>query len=370
MTAQRWRRWATNGPGSHPAVGVALLVVLLISGALSGVVAVGGDRLVLRGGEPALLPLGEDVPADVAFTIGDDDVTITELEDAVAVLGGLYGIQEPEGADDADTFRRETAKAVAVTRILAAAAEERGVQVSDDKVEEQLRALVDSAYGGDDDAFVAALGEKGVSEDDVREEIRNQLRNLELFNDVTADVEQPTADDIQTYFEENRQDLVSPERRALSNIVVGSRSDAVAVLRAVRSGDDFSTVARRVSLDNQTRGKGGALGELAKSELEPAYAEAAFAAEVGEPFGPVRTQSGWNVGVVTDVTASRPLTLNQVSDTIKARIYDDERLAVWNDFIADQIAEADVIYADRYRPEDPDGPPADDLVTPPTLTEE
>jgi peptidyl-prolyl cis-trans isomerase C len=360
------RHWPLSKRDLAPSWLVAvLLAAFVVLGTLSGLMAVGEEQLVLRNGQPELVPLGEQLPEDVAMAIGDEDITIAELETAVAVLSGLFGITEPDDPEEADTFRRDTAKAIAVSRILSAAADDRGIDVADEKVEEQLRLLVENAYVGDQDAFVATLAEKGVAEDDVRDEIRNQLRNLELFTDVTEDVEEPSTEEARQYFDEFREELVSAERRRISNIVVVSRKDANAILKLARSGQDFSDLARRYSLDNQTRETGGRLGPLAETELEARYAEVAFAADVDVPFGPVQTQSGWNVGVVTEVVPSRALTFDEVADTIKARLYDDARLEMWNDFIAEQIEEADVTYADRYRPADPAAPPADDYIAPP-----
>lgn len=345
-------------------VRAALAVGLVVCGVLSGIIVFGDQKVVISDARPQLVSLGGGLPEGIAYRIGDDVTTETELATSVAVLKGLYGIREPEDGRKADDFRRDVTKAVVVSAVLARQAADRGIEVSEDQVEEQLVTLVQSAYGGDRDAFVSTLADKGVSEDDVRAEIRNQLQNLQLFTDVTADVEQPESAVARAYYAEHSAEMVAAERRTLSNIVVASKEEAQEILGRLRRGQRFATLARSFSLDGQTQQAGGDLGALTLADLEKAYGTAAFAARPGLPFGPVKTESGWNIGVVRSVTPERKLSFAEMEDTIKAVLLDDARQQSWSEFISDALRRADVEYADSYRPADPTAPPSDELGLP------
>lgn len=347
-----------------------LLGLCLVLAVLAGLAAVGGDKLVLRDGRPALVSLDGGLPEGVAFRLGEDDVTVAELEDDVSVLVGLYGISAPEEDEQADKYRRDTAKAVVLSRLLDRAARGRGISVSGQKIDEQVATLVQNAYGGDRSRFVAVLGEEGVSENDVRQEIRKQLQNLELYTQVTKEAAAPTEAEMRAYFQEHRDELVTPERRTLANIVVATREEAARIASRARAGDDFADLARRHSLDAQTKEKGGALGTLAQADLQPGYGEAAFKAARGAVFGPVETPSGWNVGVVRGIEPSRPLAYADVVEALKAKLLDDRRQELWTDYLGDILRKAEVVYADRYRPQDPDSPPKGDLGITPATTDD
>jgi peptidyl-prolyl cis-trans isomerase C len=131
------------------------------------------------------------------------------------------------------------------------------------------------------------------------------------------------------------------------------------VARLARRGGDFASLAATWSRDGSTRDKGGDLGIVTASQLDPAYAEMAFAAPLQTVFGPVQTQYGWNVGKVVALRKSQPLTLAQVDGELRAELQNRARLDVWRDYLGDLLETADVEYAGRYLPKDPDAPPAD-----------
>lgn len=130
------------------------------------------------------------------------------------------------------------------------------------------------------------------------------------------------------------------------------------MVRLARSGVPFGRLVERYSIDESTRGKGGALGTLTADQLESGYAREAFAAAEGGFFGPVQTPQGWNVGRVTAVEASEPTSYDRVKDALKARLSYEAKLKAWNAFLTDQVKAADLVYADDYQPADPDQLPS------------
>ena len=125
-------------------------------------------------------------------------------------------------------------------------------------------------------------------------------------------------------------------------------------------------MVKAVSLDASTRDKGGDLGEVSAAELDPDFGKAGFAAPVGQPFGPVKTNLGWHVGYVEGVTLGRPVTLDEMRQPLRDRLLDERRLARWRDVVAEQVKAGHACYADRFRPADPDAPPPEFPASPPS----
>jgi peptidyl-prolyl cis-trans isomerase C len=153
----------------------------------------------------------------------------------------------------------------------------------------------------------------------------------------------------------------APERRHLLNIVVETKKVAEQVADQLENGASFAGLARQVSLDPATRDKGGDLGLRVEDELDPTYAESAFGADEGAVFGPVRSQYGWNVGLVKEVVPGEPYPFAQVKQTLLESLTNAAKLDVWRSFLRDALADADVEYAADYRPDDPDSLPSDVL---------
>lgn len=299
----------------------------------------------------------DDLPDGTAFRIGDQVVSAKDVDRRVDALEALYGVEEPADEDDRADFLRDAAKSIAVQIMLHDEAAERDIVIPAKAVDDTLQQLIEQRYpDGGRSAFVTALGELGATEDQVRQEISDQLLVSQLFDDVAGDVSVDEAE-LRDAFADREDSLATPVRRSLRNVVVADRVAAQEVLRRLRQGESFGRVARSVSLDSATRDNGGRLGVVAADDLESAYAEAAFAAPVGRIFGPVKTEYGWNVGLVERELPATPATYAGVRDALRRTVLAEKSLDKWRGWLTDVIADHEVTYADDYRPDDPDAVP-------------
>lgn len=312
------------------------------------------------------LPVGfvlgdRGLPEDAALRVDGTVVSTAQLQRRVDVLQALYGVREPRAGRRQDQFRRDVAKAIAVSMILEGEARERGVVVATKAARSTLSRLIEREFPDTGrSGFVRALGNVGVGEREVLDEIERQLVVSQLFDRITAEV-RVSDEDVVAEFDARREELAIPERRRIRNIVVAERATAVQVLRRARAGSGFAELVRKYSLDASTRNAGGDMGLLAQADLEADYGRAAFRAPVGGIFGPVKTRFGWNVGQVVSSRPARPLGLDRVRAELRRQLETEKALEVWRDWVAEQIRGADVEYAPRFRPTDPDSPPSGQL---------
>lgn len=290
-----------------------------------------------------------DRPDDVAFTVGEQAVTTDDLDARVAVLTALYGVQVPGDADAKDRFRRDAAKSMAISMVMDEEAAQDGITVSEQDASNELDAFLEEA--GDDRAFEDFLTKHELTEGEVLAELKRTLAVGRLYESVIADLPRATVEEARRVFESDPARFRTEPARVLRNIVVGSRAEAVDVLRRLRAGERFADVAQEVSLDQSTSAQGGLLGTLTLAELEPDFGEAAFAAPMGRPFGPVRGQYGWNVAWVDREVPSRQLTFADVRDRLVQSLDEQRQQEAWVDWVNEAIADAHIDYADAYRPE-------------------
>ena len=295
------------------------------------------------------------VPEGAVFVYGDRVVDKAELDKRVDVLRALYGISAPKSAKDRDAFRRSAAKSYAVTLILDEKARDMGIRVSEKKARDLLDKFIDTQFGNRD-TFVEALGNVGTSERAVLSELRRQGTTIELRTKVIGKV---TISDafLRSSFERRKAELATPERRRLSNIVVPSQDAAQEVAKRLAAGEAVQSIAADASIDESTRKAGGDLGYLAASQLEEPVARAAFGVQKDQVYGPVKGSHGWNVGVVTAIAASQPATYDDVKSAFRKQLQQEQEVRTWSEWLAKVIREADIQYADAYRPADPDAPP-------------
>jgi peptidyl-prolyl cis-trans isomerase C len=341
-------------PPSNRGKGIAAAVVaavLLVAGGASA----GGYFL-----DKALTGL----PGDAAFAVGEQVVTTKELENKVDTLHALYGVQPPSGhPKKMDTFRRDAAKHVAVSIVIHNEAGKRGLSVSQKQARNWLDKYVQKTFGPGQqghDAFVKKLGDAGTNYNTVLDEIQRRLTKRKLFAKITKNVSVSQAE-LRKDFPKYKDALATPEQRHLYNIVVTTKDQAKKIVDKLASGASFQKLAKKDSLDGSTKSKGGDMGKVAKSQLQDAYAKAAFATKKGHVFGPVEStvqgKNVWNVGKVVGVTSGKPATYASSKKQLKQIVQYKKAFGRWDHWLGGAIQNADIRYAEEYRPAHPDEPP-------------
>lgn len=333
------RRLSRLVPSGRSRVVGVVLAVMLVVGAIAHITI---DRLTA-------------LPEGVVLRVADTTVTQDDFRQRIDLLTGLYGVQAPADGPGREAFERDAAQAVAVSMVIEKAAEERHVVVPDTVAQQALDQLVAAKFplGGRAD-FVKALATLRVSEQDVLHELTRQLTSARLFDDVTTNTPAVTDNDVANAYNQRHDQLVIPEKRRLRNIVVDTREKADAIAKQAGSGTDFAALASSSSMDKSTANSGGDLGDVSADQLEKPVADAAFGIGQGAVYGPVQSRYGWNVGKVESITPAVPLSLDQVKDRLKAELADERKLAVWRPWLTQRIHDAHVVYADQYRPTNPD----------------
>lgn len=332
--------------------------VLAPSGRLR-LVAVAGVVLVVLGSLGSIvLDRVTRLPDDAVLRVGDTTINQTEFAHRVGVLKALYGISAPTDPAGLDRFNRDSAQAIAVSTVVDQQAAQRNLTAQDKEAQDALAKMIQSQFPGGRDQYTAALGQLGVTEQSVLDEIKRQLSSTHLFDQITASVKPVTDADVQAAYNQRKAQMVAPEQRHLRNVVVDSQQKAQQVVDQVRAGGDLGAIAAQVSMDRSTAASGGDLGTLTKDQLEPAVGQAAFAAAPGAVYGPVQSRFGWNVGQVLQVTPARALSFDEVKENLRSQLDDERRQAIWRPWLTQQLEDAHVKYADAYRPANPDVIPA------------
>jgi len=78
------------------------------------------------------------------------------------------------------------------------------------------------------------------------------------------------------------------------HILVNQEHEAQDLIKKLQEGKSFEDLARSFS-KCPSSARGGDLGEFGRGRMVPTFEEAAFALEVGQVSGPVRTQFGYHL---------------------------------------------------------------------------
>jgi foldase protein PrsA len=182
-----------------------------------------------------------------------------------------------------------------------------------------------------------------MTQQDILFRVRLDTLSNKLREKVTKGKDKVTDAQIAAYYNKNKARFSSPERRDLRIVLTKDKAKAAQAKKALDSGQSWKSVAKKYSVDQASKSKGGALPGVAKGQQEPAFDKAIFAAKKGKLTGPVKTQFGWYVFDVTKVTPTKQQTLDESKTSIKQILASQNQQAALKKFGDD--------YRNRYKKE-------------------
>ena len=146
-----------------------------------------------------------------------------------------------------------------------------------------------------------------------------------LTRDALAAQVTVSPDDLKTYYEQNKARYGTPEERRASHILVKTGPEAKAKaeqLLAQLKADPtkFAALAKSASDDPGSAAQGGDLGFFARASMVKPFADAAFEMKQGEIRGPVESEFGQHIIVVTGIKPGAEKTFEQVRGELEREV--------------------------------------------------
>jgi foldase protein PrsA len=157
------------------------------------------------------------------------------------------------------------------------------------------------------------------------EDVLFQQRVRQLQDKITAKVtkgkDKVTDAQIEAYYNSHKSQFATQERRNVRVVLTKDKATAQQAKSALQSGQSWKSVAKKYSIDQSSKNKGGELqGGVAKGQQEKALDTALFAADKGKLTGPVKTQFGWYVFQVEKITPGKQQSLDESKTNIKQQL--------------------------------------------------
>lgn len=200
---------------------------------------------------------------------------------------------------------RERAKEQAIgAKLLFDEASRLDITVTDAEAEQRVATLVEQMGG--EQRLRAMLEKQGSNKVEFAAQVRRGRRVDKLIEQVTAEVRDPTDDEMRQHFEEHSEEYTKAEQAQAQHILIRSSGDgADAKLEAlgrlntlrtrIEGGDDFSELAAAHSECPSGKQAGGSLGWFGRGAMVPAFDEAVFSMDVGALSPAVETQFGFHL---------------------------------------------------------------------------
>jgi parvulin-like peptidyl-prolyl isomerase len=326
-------------------------VIALVAALALGVAAAGcgGDD----DGEAA------EVPDGAIAVVGEREIPKAEYDRLVAQAKKTYEARDQEfpaaGTPEFAQLRNAIVRSLVEQAEFEIAAEELEVEVTDADVEKRLKELKEQFFEGDQAKYEAELEKQGLTDEQVRTDVRTRLLSERIFEEVTKDVE-VTDQEIQAYYDENKAQFETPASRDVRHILVKQKARAEDLYRQLQQGGDFAALAKRYSQDPASKAEGGKF-TAQQGATVPEFDKTAFELETGELSRPVKTQFGWHI--IEAMSAVKPKATQEPSEVesqISDQLLEEQKNARINEWIEElrKRFEDQVAYAAGFEP-----PPAE-----------
>ncbi len=231
-------------------------------------------------------------------------------------------------------LRDQTLQFLISSQWLQQEASKRKISATDKEVQTTFQQQKKQSFPKEAD-YQKFLSTSGQSETDLLYRVKLSVLTNKLQKSIVANKGTVTPTQISDYYNKNKARFAQPETRDLLVVLNPKKAKAQAALKAVKSGQPWAKVAKKLSTDDASKSQAGKLPGVTKGQQEKTFDAAIFSAKKGKIQGPIKTQFGYYVFKVTKVTPAKQQTLAQVTTTIKNLLQSQGQQKALNDFVKD-----------------------------------
>ncbi len=252
----------------------------------------------------------KEVVDRIVAVVGDQVILASEMASQLQMATIRYG-QHFKSEKEMEKFRDEVLNSMISDQLfLLAAKADTTISVRPDEVDQALDDHINriSSQYDNNDAFLDALTQEGLSLRELRKklrpEVKNQLLKQRVMQKKLSNIS-VSRHEVEEFYS-NFQDSIptQPEAAKLAHIQLtvnpapevedSVKKLAQSLRQQILDGADFATISARYS-GLGAGANGGDLGYVSRDDVVPEFARAAFNLSVGDISGVIRTQFGYHI---------------------------------------------------------------------------
>jgi parvulin-like peptidyl-prolyl isomerase len=274
---------------------------------------------------------------DVAV-VGNDSITRAQFAVLLNQAKKSYQSQKrafpKPGTPEYEQLKQQAMQYLVQRAEFAQKAKDLDVEVTDKQVADRLAQVKKQYFGGNDKRYQAQLKTQGLTEQQVRDDIKAQLLSEAIFKKVSSDVKISDAD-LNAYYKQHQSQYSQPEQRQVAHILVKNKALADKLYSQIKGGADFSKLAKQYSQDPGSKAQGGKL-TVSKGQTVAPFDQTAFLMRTGQVSHPVKTEFGYHIiKALGPITAAKTTQFSQVKESIRQQISQQRKNAAMTKWVND-----------------------------------
>jgi foldase protein PrsA len=298
----------------------------------------------------------KSVPSGDVAVVGDQTITRAQFDALLAQAKKSFKAQKrtfPKlGSQEYKSLQDQAVQYLIQRAEFDQKGKELGVNVTGKQVDARLAQIKKQYFNGDDKKYRQQLKAQGLTEDQVKQDIRAQLLSEGIFKKITNGVKVSDAD-VKAYYDSHKSQYGQPESRDVRHILVNSKKLADTLYQQLKSGGDFAALAKKYSKDPGSAAQGGKL-TISRGQTVAPFDAKAFSLKVNEISQPVKTQYGWHIiQALSPVRKAKQTPFSKVKDSIRQQLLQTKKndaMSKWVDDTKKDFCQGKLAYGSGFKP--------------------
>ncbi len=291
---------------------------------------------------PAVL-FAEQV-SGIAALVNEEPITTYDVEKEKATLQKSLDRNTPMDDAAREQFHKVALDSLINKKLIEQKAKELNVKIGDDEVRQAIED-VKKSNNITQDNLVAALAARGISFDEYKAQLKEQLERVRLIGMEVRSKIQVSENELREYYAAHADSFqvdeayrarqiffkISPSATEQEKKRVTAKAEKV--LQDAKKGADFAELAGKNSEDQSAK-EGGDLGFLKKGELLPEFENVLVKMKPGEVSGLITTAAGLHIIKLDEYRQGKQQTFETAKPEIEDLLFkkkSEERFTQWLD---------------------------------------
>ncbi len=310
---------------------------------------------------------------------------IFDKESQSGIAGSMkIDMKDPKNAFMYNLLKSRIISELVVKAMLDGEADKRGIKVTKKDMQEAIKVVMDKA--GSKEELDKILKHNGVSAADFKKDLKEQVRMKKLAESLGNS--EVTEAEVKDFYQKNADKFKHPEQVRASHILIAVNVPELTEVvkseagkkelseveiqakvgekimqkekkakelfeKAQKDPKSFAKLAKENSEDPGSAANGGDLGFFAKGDMVPEFSSAAFSAKPNTVVGPVQSQFGYHIIMVTDRMAEGQDAFETVKGNLTEYLKNQKLLLALDQLVESLKKEVKIEYVNKdYDPEE------------------
>ncbi|MSN25909.1 MAG: peptidylprolyl isomerase [Geobacter sp.] len=280
----------------------------------------------------------------IAAVVNDEVVTLYEVNHEAEPVIREAEKQAPQDEAARSRIRHTILDRLVEKKLIEQKIRELNIKVSEEEIRQAIEDVKKQNNMPTQEALVTALANQGLSFDQYRSQLQEQIEKLKLVSmEVRAKIHVSEAEE-REYYDANRAKYTEDESyrarhiffktndKAPAEDIKRTMTTALMVLAEAKSGKDFAELAKNYSEDPAARKDGGDLGVFKKGDMQAELESAILAMKPGDVSELVYTPAGFHIIKLEERISGKLKPFEGLKGEIEETLYrkkSEERFGQW-----------------------------------------